>query len=385
MMSLSRYGLVVVLVANLVVDAASARRSLAVNCCQPEYVSSCDCPCPPPCVVECPTAAPVWTESIHCDDYSAAAVIVESDCQGCQTVVPLDSTVAPSTTQQQVPTEAMPEPESSAIEDEPAAPEAATESTEERTVLPPAPLATPEATVTPEPTAPLPGPAETPDPSVVGDRYSNSGETATPQTPADSSPPAPSPSAEGETSDVDDIFGEPTSSPAQESSDPFPAQPAEETPSPEAEDDVDDIFGPSTSIIQRAENEVAVRSEAVENPQASAVAVRAANSDRVDDPVGYDLQVYQEQTSILSSAGGLKSKSFRTWTDNTEKYQCEARLVRVAEQHVVLLRSSGKRVTVTFSRLASTDLQFVHQQIAALRIMMSQEATAAKLAATWTH
>ncbi len=385
MTSLSRYFLVFMLVANLVVDATTVRQSLGDNCCQPAYVSSCDCPCPQACVVDCTEAVTVWNEQAHCGDYSAAVVVVETDCLGCQSEIPVDTSASPSTTHEQVPAEAMPEPQAGAIDDEPTTPEVATEPAEERTALPPAPLATPDTPTTPEPTTPLPGPAETPDPSIVGDRYSNSGDTGAAQTPAESTPNTPTPSADGEAGDVDDIFGEPTSSPPEESSDPFPAQPAEEAPSPEPANDVEDIFGPSTSTAQDAADVVAAESNPIENSDMSAVAVLSPNKERAVDPLGHDSQVLLVQKSVLSSAGGLKSKSNRTWTDNTAKYECEARLVRVAEKHVVLIRSSGKQVTVPFSRLANDDLHFVRQQLTALRSVKTRDAEAAKLAVQWSR
>ena len=102
-----------------------------------------------------------------------------------------------------------------------------------------------------------------------------------------------------------------------------------------------------------------------------------------DDPLD-DLFSGLQMPAILSVAGGLDSRATRTWTDNTAKYQCEARLSGLSRGAVVLAQASGKISHVPLRRLSDNDLSFVYQQVVAKREFLAQLAEQEKLASVWT-
>ena len=55
----------------------------------------------------------------------------------------------------------------------------------------------------------------------------------------------------------------------------------------------------------------------------------------------------------------------RQWVDDTGDWKIEARLVQILDGKVRLLKSTGKFTTVPLDRLSSTDLDYVHEQVAA--------------------
>ena len=92
-----------------------------------------------------------------------------------------------------------------------------------------------------------------------------------------------------------------------------------------------------------------------------------------------------EQRQVLSLDGGLHSERFRSWSDNTAQFSCDARLVKVTSSQIVLLCANGQQTGVALDRLAGSDLEFVRKQVSALRILRSREMAAEKLAVAWTR
>lgn len=276
-----------------------------------------------------------------------------------------------------------PEIEPSIVQDSP-------DKATEPTFLSPAPLAVPGTSENAKVPTPQPAAEQNASAEIVGDRYSNNSSTS--DQPAPVEPFTPTPAASEAADDTDDIFGEPPTTDPSETpsatSQPEPVEPAAVEPpaeepvsegpvpedsapdesSSESEDDVEQIFGPTDSATDEPNEEEPAEKE--EEPF---------------DPFSINFQDISEQVSILSAAGGLRSDSDRTWTDNTAAFGCEARLVHVTAKSVVLLRSNGNQLTVPLARLSNADLHFVQQQIIALRLVRAQEATANKLAASWSH
>ena len=69
---------------------------------------------------------------------------------------------------------------------------------------------------------------------------------------------------------------------------------------------------------------------------------------------------------VLREPGGLASAELRQWVDNTGRYSCRGRIVRVTDGHVKILKDNGRTSTVPFYRLSGLDLDFVYRQASAL-------------------
>jgi len=96
-----------------------------------------------------------------------------------------------------------------------------------------------------------------------------------------------------------------------------------------------------------------------------------------------DLFSSQKQVPVLGEPGGLASEQLRLWSDNTGRFGCQARLLRVTTQEVVLQKASGKEKQVALSRLSSADLQFVHRQVIAQRRQLESHHVIEMLATAW--
>jgi hypothetical protein len=75
--------------------------------------------------------------------------------------------------------------------------------------------------------------------------------------------------------------------------------------------------------------------------------------------------------AILREPGGLASAEMRHWVDDTGRFTCEARLTRVLEGSVQLLKDNGHTSTVPLNRLSQMDLSFVYRQASADRSQSS--------------
>jgi hypothetical protein len=80
-----------------------------------------------------------------------------------------------------------------------------------------------------------------------------------------------------------------------------------------------------------------------------------------------------QSTRVLDEPGGLSSTSSRQWNDAAGQYSCNARLVSISVDGVVLDRADGGEARVAFPSLSATDLQFVRRQIHARQLQLTAE------------
>ena len=139
---------------------------------------------------------------------------------------------------------------------------------------------------------------------------------------------------------------------------------------------LDELFGPTT------DDEPATETEPPAVEPAEEADPDSPDTPLPDDLFGRDEGLHgQEQGHpILGQPGGLASQTHRWWTDNTAKYRCEARMLVVHPQKVVLAKADGDNVAVPFSRLSDEDLQFVQAQVAAQEALLAQRAAIELLA-----
>ena len=84
---------------------------------------------------------------------------------------------------------------------------------------------------------------------------------------------------------------------------------------------------------------------------------KSAQSDGAGLPDGYG--------AILGEPGGLASDELRVWVDNTGRFTCRGRMIRMLTGHVRILKETGNTTTVPFYRLSQADLRFVTRQASA--------------------
>lgn len=405
---LVRYFVVGLLVTGMAVDSAAARRL---------FRRRARCKCPTACVDVCPPACPAPSSDVPCVvpcDCLDGAIVADSPCAAAETSIAdaacqdcaaesqqLDPVPEPITEERSAPPVAPVEPSQPEVD---YAPTEATpipvEPVSQPDAIPPAPVAVPEISETeaPLPIVPqtvTPAIVEQPAAAAVGDRYSNNEDLFAPIETEDSTTPEPAvepavSTEETSTDEADDLFDEPAVSAEEEEPaeaplpEPTQVEPPAEDPVPQPELDEDDLFGPSESDEPEETNE---QPQVPEEP--APVESTPADSDKSYDPFADDSTNFKtdfkKRTSTLNEAGGLQSKTERTWTDNSAAFECRARLVRVTTKNVVLQKSTGANLVVPFARLADNDLQFVHQQITTLRVVRAREAAAEKLAVAWAR
>jgi hypothetical protein len=205
---------------------------------------------------------------------------------------------------------------------------------------------------------------------------------AQPQVPlpnSESNPPAPGSS---------DLFNSaPTPPPAAP-----PAEKPAETPAatpaspPAAKPAGDDLFGapaaekPATAAEKPADKPAATPPAAESKPAAGDDLFGAPAADKAappaekpaDKPAGEEKKdekksddIFGSSSSVLHEVGGLASNETRQWVDNTGNFSCQARLVRLVDGQVQLLKDNGHTTTVRLSRLSANDLRFVERQASA--------------------
>jgi hypothetical protein len=161
-------------------------------------------------------------------------------------------------------------------------------------------------------------------------------------TPATDSAPLPveEPATPSEAGEADDFFSEPATDGTTESApatDPV-TEPVTTPPATEPTDD--DLFAPP-----------AEDAPAEETPPAE-------ESTETDD-------LFSKAGTILNQPGGLSSHSLRHWVDNTGKFTCNGRMLRMLDGKVQLLKDNGRTTTVPLARLSHGDLEFVNRQASA--------------------
>lgn len=163
--------------------------------------------------------------------------------------------------------------------------------------------------------------------------------------------PAEAPATDAPVTDApaeDDLFGDAPETP-------MPAdEPAEQPP---AEDDgFGGLFGDEP--VEDAPMEEAPPAEEPEEAPADEPEDDSNEADAFEDLFG-------QNERVLRLDGGLQSNNLRTWTDNTGRYQCQARLLVLLDGKVRLLKDNGRTSTVALYRLSKGDLDFVNVQAAA--------------------
>lgn len=157
---------------------------------------------------------------------------------------------------------------------------------------------------------------------------------------------------------------------------------AEEKPSEMEPEDIDDLFStPAADPAPAPEATPPAESPAIdESEEKETEPAEVDEKDPLDDFFSD-----ARQPAVLSTPGGLDSNSHRQWTDNTGKYHCEARLVSVTRQEIVLSKADGQLKTVSLRRLSDEDLKFVHGQVVAKREVLARQSTTDKLASHWAE
>ena len=174
------------------------------------------------------------------------------------------------------------------------------------------------------------------------------GPAETPVTPPADEPPA--------TEDTDDRYPPPSEEPSEPSADdmfgPAPDEPMDEPAEEPADEPAEDDFSfgaPPDESTPPAEEEPMEEEEEPAPP---------AEGEQ-DDLFNFG--------AVLREPGGFASAELRSWVDNTGRYSCRGRLIRVLDAKVQLLKENGRTTSVPFGRLSQNDLQFVHRQASAQR------------------
>jgi hypothetical protein len=236
----------------------------------------------------------------------------------------------------------------------------------------PAPMKDPEPqSVQRQPTEPQPSPLEEsdPEPAVESDASSTLPE-----------PPMEQP-AVLESDSVKDLFDTPAEADA-------PITPTETDP----------IVGPSTTeadeLFPSVDDSAPVEDPAVEDP---AFEEPAGDEPVIDEPAEDAVEPAEEEdpledlfgqanrSAAQAATGGFPMSEFRTWTDNTAKFHCEARFLGVAQGKIVLAHADGRISRVPLRRLSGDDLSIVYQQMVAKREMLARQAEAEKLVSVWSE
>jgi hypothetical protein len=161
----------------------------------------------------------------------------------------------------------------------------------------------------------------------------------------------------------DDLFGAPAAKPAAAPEKPAPIPPAATPPAatpaaPESKPAAsDDLFG-APATAKPAEQP----SAAPATPPA-APAEKPAGEEKKDEKKADD--IFGSSSNVLREAGGLASNEMREWVDNTGNFTCQARLVKLVDSQVQLVKDNGHTTTVSLARLSANDLQFVERQASA--------------------
>lgn len=192
-----------------------------------------------------------------------------------------------------------------------------------------------------EPAAPIEPPSAPVDEAPLAEPPAAPPEPAADDMPIEPSAPAAEPAAPAAepakpADDVEDLFKETDSKPAEE----MPAEPAAEPAKPA--DDVDELF-------KETDDKKAAASE----PAA------AEPMDPMDKPSEKEVEdLFSDPSDKMAET---EAHPLRQWTDNTGNFQVRASLVSISPTHVRLLKDTGKYTTVPLSRLSQSDLAFVQQ------------------------
>ncbi|MCG8451407.1 MAG: hypothetical protein MI725_17715 [Pirellulales bacterium] len=171
----------------------------------------------------------------------------------------------------------------------------------------------------------------------------------------------------------------------------LPAEAAEAPipdPSPApVEQPADELFEPTEEPAEEPAADVEVEETPVEEEMPPfEVETEEEDTPQEEESSEFDdLFGQQEFFRILQQNGGLASKATKLWIDDTGKYQCEARMLQVTPEAVVLVKPGGAQKAVPLTRLSDDDLRFVQQQVSAKRELLARRAVTEKFAANWSN
>lgn len=173
------------------------------------------------------------------------------------------------------------------------------------------------------------------------------------------------------------IFDEPEAASAEESE---PIVEENETAEEPEENLFDDMFDEPAEPTETEEPDSSSTESAEEPAEESAPeeAEEPAESDDSEDDFD-DLFGSDSIPAKLRIAGGLHSTQTRHWTDNTARYHCEARLVSLDTDAIVIEKANGSMKRVPLRRLSKSDVQFVRGQDVAQQEMLAKQGNSKKL------
>jgi SLA1 homology domain 1, SHD1 len=201
--------------------------------------------------------------------------------------------------------------------------------------------------------------------------FAPSEKPATPPAPAAEKPAAETPAALPATPPTppppktDDLFGPspkaamPAEKPAEE--------PAATPPAP-----LDDLFGPTTKSSAPAAKPATPPAPAAE--KSVTPSAKPAGNEKKEEKKKDDTDIFGASPTVLHEAGGLASSEMRTWVDNTGNFSCQARMIRLVDGQVRLLKDNGHTATLPLARLSTGDIRFVERQADAQQAAVFQTA-----------
>lgn len=347
MWNLHRYLLVGFLVSSMIVSPALA----GGWCCEPAYYSVWVEACP---VVECCQPVECCESTVVYEPQVSCCGESDQSTESAPTEMSKPATPGPVPTEAPAQEDLVPpvasEDDSGSILDQPT--EAVTEE----------PATTPPQVAVPDPTPVEESPVE-----VVAEPESEVDSLF--DAPAETTP-EPMPEEQPAESNVADLFDEPATT-VEEPSESIVPESFDEQPT---EDPAEGLFPPSSEEEAPAEEAPAEEAPAETQQEGS------DESDSSEAPSLDDLFGDFHPEPVLNQPGGLASHDVRQWTDNTSQYRCQARLLQVTSQKVLLMKDNGKRIAVSFSRLSDKDLGFVKRQATAHRDLLARKAAQNKLA-----
>jgi hypothetical protein len=130
--------------------------------------------------------------------------------------------------------------------------------------------------------------------------------------------------------------------------------------------DASDEASVEAAATPTAATEPAAVPETVTPPQAVANSKPVAPAETVAAPQTVPAPEAVAPPQAIAAQPVEAAAEMRLWTDNTGKFQVRARLVKVLDGKVQLLKETGRTTTVPLDRLSAADLAFVERQAEAL-------------------
>jgi hypothetical protein len=203
-----------------------------------------------------------------------------------------------------------------------------------------------------------PADAATPDAAMPADDAGGLGDLF--DTPADSATPDAAMPAD-DAGGLGDLFDTPADSATPDAAMPAddgaldglfdtPSEPATPDAAPAEEGSgLDDIFGGSSPI------------EPVEGGALDDLFSQTRGVDQKTVATPVEMIQTPAAKTVVQPANVLDETTTRQWVDNTGTFRTEGRLIKIADDHIKLLKSNGKTCTVPMDRLSDEDSEYVRQ------------------------